>query len=85
MFVVQDARKDERFHDNPLVTGDTNVVFYAGIPSISDNGLPLGTLCVIDHKPKLLSHSQIDSHKIKYVTFYNSERATCFLKRTLRS
>ncbi|MBD0778967.1 ATP-binding protein [Maribacter sp. ANRC-HE7] len=64
IFVVQDSRKDERFYDNPLVTGDTNVVFYAGIPLNSDSGLPLGTLCVIDHKPKLLSQSQINSLKI---------------------
>jgi signal transduction histidine kinase len=61
VFIVQDARIDERFHDNPLVTGDPYVIFYAGVPLISDNGLPLGTLCVIDHKPKLLSKTQIKS------------------------
>lgn len=61
VFVVQDARKDERFHDNPLVSGDPEVVFYAGVPLTSENGLPLGTLCVIDHKPNLLSQSQIQS------------------------
>lgn len=61
IFIVQDARIDARFHDNPLVTGDPYVIFYAGVPLISDNGLPLGTLCVIDHKPKLLSNSQINS------------------------
>ncbi|NNE31480.1 MAG: GAF domain-containing sensor histidine kinase [Winogradskyella sp.] len=61
VFMVQDSRNDERFHDNPLVTGDPRVIFYAGIPLISENGLPLGTLCVIDHKPKLLSQSQISS------------------------
>ncbi len=61
VFVVQDARKDERFHDNPLVSGNPEVVFYAGVPLTSENGLPLGTLCVIDHKPNLLSQSQIQS------------------------
>ena len=61
VFIVQDARKDERFHDNPLVTGDPHVIFYAGVPLVSKAGLALGTLCVIDHKPNLLSQSQIRS------------------------
>jgi len=63
IFIVQDSRTDERFHDNPLVIGDPRVIFYAGIPLITENGLPLGTLCVIDHKPKLLSPGQIRSLK----------------------
>ncbi len=61
VFIVPDARIDDRFHDNPLVTGNPHVTFYAGVPLISDNGLPLGTLCVIDSKPKLISQSQIQS------------------------
>ncbi|MFB9056240.1 ATP-binding protein [Mariniflexile ostreae] len=61
VFVIQDTRKDMRFHDNPFVTGDPHVVFYAGMPLISKNGFPLGTLCVIDHKPNLLTSSQIKS------------------------
>jgi len=61
VFIVQDARQDDRFHDNPIVTGAPYVIFYAGVPLISENGYPLGTLCVIDHKPKLLSKSQIKS------------------------
>ncbi|MGI9551846.1 MAG: sensor histidine kinase [Aurantibacter sp.] len=63
IFIVQDSRLDERFCDNPLVTGDPRVIFYAGVPLCSDEGLPIGTLCVIDHKPKLLSQNQIRSLK----------------------
>ena len=63
VFIVEDARRDKRFHDNPLVTGEPFVIFYAGVPLVSENGLPLGTLCVIDDKPKLLSKSQIHSLK----------------------
>ena len=63
VFIVQDARKDIRFHDNPLVTGDPNIVFYAGLVLKTIDNLPLGTLCVIDNKPNLLSQSQIKSLK----------------------
>ncbi|MBJ7882952.1 sensor histidine kinase [Gelidibacter salicanalis] len=56
--IVNDARIDERFRDNPLVTGDPNLVFYAGIPLINPEGLPLGTLCVLDVKPKQLTPEQ---------------------------
>ena len=61
VFVVQDARTDKRFHDNPLVTGDPHVIFYAGVPLVSEIGMPLGTLCVIDHKPHLLNPGQLKS------------------------
>ncbi|GAB5527417.1 MAG: hypothetical protein Roseis2KO_52890 [Roseivirga sp.] len=61
IFVVEDAREDERFHDNPLVTDAPHVIFYAGVPLINEDGLPLGTLCVIDKEPKVLSQAQINS------------------------
>ncbi|MGF1566391.1 MAG: ATP-binding protein [Flavobacteriales bacterium] len=63
-FIVPDARNDERFHDNPLVTGDLKVVFYAGIPLTNEEGLPFGTLCVIDHQPRQLTPDQIDALRI---------------------
>lgn len=63
MYIVTDARVDEEFKNNPLVKGETNIVFYAGVPLTSENGIPLGTLCVIDETPKKLSDSQISTLK----------------------
>ena len=51
VLVVNDATRDERFHDNPLVTGAAGMRFYAGVPVLSSDGYPLGALCVIDQRP----------------------------------
>ena len=58
VFEISDARQDTRFRDNPLVSGTNNIVFYAGASIKNLNGLPLGTICVIDHKPKTLTEAQ---------------------------
>jgi len=58
LFVIQDSRKDVRFIDNPLVTDQPEVVFYAGMPLTDEKGNALGTICVIDHEPKELTESQ---------------------------
>jgi signal transduction histidine kinase len=64
LFIINDATKDERFFDNPLTTGSPNVVFYAGAPLNTSEGFPLGTLCVIDNKPRELSLTQKNSLKL---------------------
>jgi signal transduction histidine kinase len=61
ILIIEDARKDERFHDNPLVTDEPFVIFYAGVVLVNEHNLPFGTLCVIDHKPRKLSEVQIKS------------------------
>lgn len=52
LMVVLDARNDARFADNPLVTGEPFIRFYAGEPLIGDDGAPLGALCVIGPEPR---------------------------------
>ena len=58
LFVVPDTTKDARFCDNPLVTGEPRLRFYAGALLESPDGLPLGTICVLDYVPRDLNEKQ---------------------------
>ncbi|MDB5491183.1 MAG: hypothetical protein JWO78_1032 [Micavibrio sp.] len=60
MLLVPDATKDQRFFDNPFVNGKLlNIRFYAGCPIRTPDGMPVGTLCAIDTKPRELTDDQL--------------------------
>jgi PAS domain S-box-containing protein len=63
-FVVEDTTKDSRTCDNPLVSGNPNFRFYAGAVLETAEGLPLGTVCVLDYKPRTLSPQEQNSLKV---------------------
>lgn len=59
IMVVNDARRDERFCDNPLVACDPNIRFYAGYPISAPDSSRIGTLCIIDNEPRELSREEL--------------------------
>ena len=58
VFTVHDAQLDPRFHGHPSVTGAPHLRFYAGAPIVTDDGFTLGTVCVIDDRPRVLDEAQ---------------------------
>lgn len=61
--VFDNLNLDQRFKDNPFVKSGPKFNFYAGVPLVTDDNLPLGTLCVLDYEPKQLSDQQLDALK----------------------
>ncbi len=59
VFIVEDASRDARFAGNPLVTGETHVRFYAGAPLSAPGGERIGTLCVLDTRPRALGGTEL--------------------------
>jgi PAS domain S-box-containing protein len=64
LFIVPDTASDERFADNPLVTGDPGIRFYAGAPLITPEGEALGALCIIDRVPRQLKPAQLEALRV---------------------
>ncbi|MEP7138070.1 MAG: GAF domain-containing protein [Caldimonas sp.] len=61
VMVVEDTTRDPRFADNPLVTGEPNIRFYAGAPLVTSSGHALGTICVLDSEPRTLDPERMEA------------------------
>jgi anti-sigma regulatory factor (Ser/Thr protein kinase) len=61
LYVVPDARVHDLFRDNPFVVAENGIRFYAGAPLITPDGHALGTLCVLDNIPRMLSREQVEA------------------------
>lgn len=63
VFVIPDTREDERFADNPFVSGEPHLRFYAGCPIRAPDGMKLGTLCILDREPRHFGSDDVNTLK----------------------
>lgn len=73
VMVVTDTTRDDRFHDNPLVTGASGVRFYAGVPLMSPDGHAMGALCILDSRPHA-DFSEEDGERLTELARMASDR-----------
>ena len=83
MLIVEDARLDARFSRNALVTGEPFIRFYAGAPLLTPDGYVLGTLCVVDYVPRVLTLEQTDALR-SFSRLVMTQMESSRLKRELR-
>ena len=86
IFVVPDTGQDERFADNPFVIGDPHIRSYTGAPLITPEGYALGTVCVIDHRPRTLTREQVKALQAlsrRIVALFELRRAQANLKQAI--
>lgn len=90
VMVVEDARNDDRFRENPLVTGDPHIRFYAGAPLITPENHRIGTLCAVDYEPRRFSEDDVEALTdlsrmvVDELELRRSERAARLAEDTLR-
>jgi hypothetical protein len=87
VLVVNDSLRDSRFSKNPLVTGDPKIRFYAGAPLETPEGNVLGTICVIDNKPRKISERKKVALKLlarKVMDYLNSRKVLLEQRKHVR-
>ena len=84
VLVVENSLQDQRFKENPLVLGDPHIRFYAGAPLKTSAGNVLGTLCIIDNKPRKISEKQKNALKLlakKAMDYLNDRKLLIYQSR----
>lgn len=88
LFEVENTAKDPRFINNPFVIDHPHIAFYAGFPLVSNQGFPLGTICVLDDKPNKLNEEQAKAIKAlanQVVNLFELRKANKLLEKAAQN